>query len=146
LGRARILVVEDERAMRDMLSTVLAREGFDVLAARDGTEALASLRANRFELVLTDLQMPGPAGEELVAAIRGIAPDVEVVVMTGNATVETAVASMRHGAYDYIEKPFKLVDVVSVLRRALEAGQLRGMVTLFEASREMLGTLGRSDL
>ena len=121
----RILVVDDERVIREILADFLTMEGFSVQTAADGQDALASLSRGHFDLVLSDLKMPGVGGLELLAAIQEHTPHVVTVIMTGFGTVETAIDAMKRGAYDYILKPFKVEEVVRTIRRGLEKRKLQ---------------------
>src|SRR3954451_5048485 len=104
----RILVVDDEEVIRDILADFLAMEGFEVRTAPDGVAALAELVQGRYDLVLSDLKMPNMGGIELLDSIAQHAPQVVTIIMTGFGTVETAIDAMKRGAYDYIMKPFKM--------------------------------------
>ena len=116
---ARILVVDDERANRVTLERILTREGWEVVHAEDGRVALERVRADVFDVVLTDLKMPGMSGLELLRAIKSVAPTVEVAMMTAYGTVENAVEAMKEGAYDFISKPLKRHELVRTIRKAL---------------------------
>ncbi|MBN1961863.1 MAG: response regulator [Deltaproteobacteria bacterium] len=119
--RPRILVVDDEAVICEVLRDFLTFEGFDVSVAGSGEKALEILHNDPFyELVLTDLKMPGMGGLELMRRIDIDFSDLVTVIMTGFGTVESAIDAMKHGAFDYILKPFKPEDVVRVLRRGLE--------------------------
>jgi response regulator RpfG family c-di-GMP phosphodiesterase len=122
---ATILVVDDERLIREMLADFLAMEGFTVRTAQDGQSALTELSRTRFDLVLSDLKMPNMGGIELLQAIAQHAPHVVTIIMTGFGTVETAIDAMKRGAYDYIMKPFKMEEVVHTVRRGLERKELQ---------------------
>jgi len=124
-----ILLVEDDDTLRSTVARFLKRLGFDVEAAATGTEALAQLRARRFAVTLLDLHLPDMSGLDVLAAATG-KPDAEdhaplFIVMTAYPEVRTAVASLKAGAYDYINKPFDLEDLRELIRRALETHQLR---------------------
>ncbi|MBN8778205.1 MULTISPECIES: sigma-54 dependent transcriptional regulator [unclassified Thiobacillus] len=108
-----ILVADDEPKMRRVLEIMLQKMGHRVLAAGNGVEALALFQANSVDLVITDLRMPEMDGIELLAALRAQASDVPVMVITAHGTIETAVAAMKHGACDYILRPFD-IDVVEL--------------------------------
>lgn len=120
----RILVVDDEEVIRDILADFLAMEGFEVRTAPDGTAALVELSRGHFDLVLSDLKMPKMGGIELLEAIARTTPQVVTIIMTGFGTVETAIDAMKRGAYDYIMKPFKMEEVVHTVRRGLERKKL----------------------
>ena len=121
----RILVVDDEQVIREILADFLSMEGFVVRTAEDGSAALVELSRARYDLVLSDLKMPNMGGLELLAAIQKHTPDVVTVIMTGFGTVETAIDAMKRGAYDYILKPFKVEEVVHTIRRGLEQQKLK---------------------
>ena len=121
----RILVVDDEQVIREILADFLSMEGFVVRTAEDGSAALVELSRARYDLVLSDLKMPNMGGLELLAAIQKHTPHVVTVIMTGFGTVETAIDAMKRGAYDYILKPFKVEEVVHTIRRGLEQQKLR---------------------
>jgi len=122
---ARILVVDDEQVIREILADFLSMEGFVVRTAADGSEALVELSRAHYDLVLTDLKMPKMGGLELLGAIQKHTPNVVTVIMTGFGTVETAIDAMKRGAYDYILKPFKVEEVVHTIRRGLEKQRLK---------------------
>jgi two-component system response regulator PilR (NtrC family) len=130
----KILVVDDEQSMREFLAIALKRGGHDVVVAKTGTEALERLRTTLFDLVLTDLRMPGDVdGMGVLTAIKsgavrytaeaGSTPSIispEVILMTAYATKDTALAAMKQGAYDYLTKPFQVDEISAVISRALE--------------------------
>jgi two-component system response regulator HydG len=118
--RLRVLVVDDDQAIREALSRTLEKLGYDVVLANDGQAGLDRLREGEIHILLADLQMPKLGGQELLKAARAIAPDVEVIVITGHGTVEDAVEAMKEGAYDFITKPFKRVQLERTIRRAAE--------------------------
>ena len=119
-----VLIVDDERSNLDSLERTFTREGWRVALAASGEEALESVRRDRPDVVVTDLMMPGMDGAELLRAVRTIAPEVEVVLMTAFGTVEGAVAAMKEGAYDFITKPVKRHAIVKSVRQALERASL----------------------
>ena len=112
-SKARILVVDDEELIRDLLKMVLIDEGYTVVTAADGEEAIERLNKSPFDLVITDLVMPKANGVEVLRAAKGIDPDYPVMVITGYPSVETVTKLVRLGAGDYLTKPFNL-DVVKV--------------------------------
>jgi two-component system NtrC family sensor kinase len=115
-----ILIVDDERDIRQLLREMLACEGHDVTEAANGLEALERLRGASFDLVLTDVRMPGLNGVELLRRVREVAPTTEVVVATAYAELETAIECLRAGALDLLRKPFNLPELFSCVSRALE--------------------------
>ncbi|HSI06342.1 MAG: HD domain-containing phosphohydrolase [Myxococcota bacterium] len=132
----RVLVVDDEAVILDVIKDVLEYEGFVVGTASDGASAFRELGREHYDIVLTDLKMPGVDGLELMQRMRSEGLPTKTIMMTGFGTVETAVDAMKKGAFDYILKPFKPEDVVRLLRRALDKQRLeRENVAL----RETLG-------
>src|SRR5580698_5132285 len=117
---ATVLVVDDERSNVESLEKIFLREGMRVFTAFDAKRALELVRTHRIDVVLTDLMMPGTTGLELLPAIKQVAPDVEVVLMTAYGSVEAAVNAMREGAYDFVEKPLKRISIVKSIRKAAE--------------------------
>jgi len=122
---ASILVADDEPGMRESIARALRREGFHVISAEDGAVALATLRTAPVDLLIADLRMPGLDGLELLRAVRLLAPETEVIVLSGHGTVEEAVEAMKEGAYDFLTKPFDRAPLVRVVRQALDR---RGLV------------------
>jgi len=112
-GPAGILVVDDEPAVCDVVTQVLQRAGYRAVPASSGMEALALLRDGPFDVMVTDLRMPGMGGPELVERTRALYPDVDIIVLTAYATVESAIRLLRLGARDYILKPFDVQDLTS---------------------------------
>ena len=120
----RILLADDEAAIRDSLAEVLREEGYEVETAADGTEALAALEAAEFDVVVTDLRMPGADGLAVLRRARELAPQTLVLLITAYASIETAVEALRQGAHDYILKPLIVDDVLSKVGRLFEHRQL----------------------
>jgi two-component system NtrC family response regulator len=122
---SRILVVDDKEMMRDSVATTLARKGHTVITASSGKMALEKLAERPADVVITDLAMPEMTGIELLAEIRKLDDQLPVILMTAYGTIETAVAAMKEGAYDYITKPFSGDEIEIIVDRALERQQLR---------------------
>jgi len=120
----RVLVVDDEPMIVSLLSTVLREKGWDVTEAWSGTDGIDQLDRARFDVILTDLVMPGDSGIDLLRAAKEIHPDVEVILMTGYATADTAIEAMRNGAYHYIMKPLKAEEVVNLVEKAYSQRQM----------------------
>ncbi len=114
-----ILVVDDEKNIRDALVKILNKEGYNTLSAAEGKEALNILRERDVNLVLTDLKMPAMDGLELLTACKMIKPTVEVILITAYGTIEKAVSAIKDGAYDFITKPFKQKIITDVINRAI---------------------------
>jgi response regulator RpfG family c-di-GMP phosphodiesterase len=122
---ARILVVDDERVIREILAEFLALEGFSVHTVEDGEKALTELRLRPYDLLITDLKMPRLSGLQLLERVEQERLGVLTVLMTGFGTVETAIEAMKKGAYDYLLKPFKVEEVIHVVQRALHRQRLQ---------------------
>lgn len=121
----RILIVDNEKSMRDFLSIVLKKEGYLVDTAEDGDHALKCFEKDIFDLVLTDIKMPRMGGLELLKALKGVSPETVIVMMTAFASTETAIEAMKEGAYDYLTKPFQIDEVKLIIKNALERKKLR---------------------
>jgi two-component system response regulator PilR (NtrC family) len=139
---AKILVVDDDRGVREFLEIMLTREGYAVSCAESGREGLALFKKKPFDLVLTDLKMPKMDGIDLLKEIKNISPDASVILITAHASSATAVAAMQEGAFDYIEKDFDVEDLKAVIRDALEK---RGIdkEDRIAAENDGAGVLGR---
>ncbi|MEN8183275.1 MAG: sigma-54 dependent transcriptional regulator [Myxococcota bacterium] len=118
--KGRILVVDDERSMQEFLEIFFRREGFEVVTAGAVESALLAIEADDFDLVVSDVQMPGRSGLEVLRAVKASSSDTIVVMITAFASTESAIAAMKEGAYDYITKPFKLDELSLVVEKALE--------------------------
>jgi len=119
-----VLVVDDEVAMRHLLSVILKDHGYEARAVASGDEALKELAARDYDLVLSDVRMPGMDGLALLERIQRLHPDLTVIVMSAYGTHDTAIAAMKAGAYDYLSKPFKPDEVVLVIKKAEERERL----------------------
>src|SRR3989441_9123290 len=120
----RVLVVDDERSMRDLLAIMLRQSGYDVTVAESGESALTALKTEAFDLVITDLRMRKTDGLAVLRATKQHSPQTIVLVVTAYASTETAVEAMKLGAYDYITKPFKLEAIRLTIEKALERKRL----------------------
>ena len=122
---ARILVVDDERSMREVLFSMLKNEGYDVSVAEGGEAAIEAVRRESFDAVLTDVRMPKVDGLQVLKATKELSPNTVVIMITAFGSSETAVEAMKLGAYDYITKPFKYDEITLNIKRALERKRLR---------------------
>jgi two-component system, NtrC family, response regulator PilR len=120
----KILIVDDERSLRDVLGIMLKRAGYDVSVASDGDEAIARIEKELFDLVITDLKMPKAGGLDVLKAVKEVSPDSVVLIITAFASAESAVEAMKLGAYDYLTKPFQVDEVQLIIRNALEKRRL----------------------
>jgi len=125
----RILVVDDEEQMRDLLAKVLERKGYQVSVCGDGAEALAFLERDPVDLVVTDVRMPGLSGMEALRAIKELNPEIVVIIMTAFGSIDQAVQAVKEGAYDYVNKPFKIDEMLLTIEKALDERRLRHEVT-----------------
>jgi len=128
----RVLVVDDDAGLREMLEIMLTREGYSVVGEGDGLKALNRCRKERFDLVLTDLKMPKMDGLEFLKSGKEFSPGTQVILITAYATGETAVRAMKEGAYDYVEKDFDVDDLKRLIREALEKKGEKDQQTPFE--------------
>ncbi len=119
---ATILLVEDRDSLRRMLATALGQEGYEVVAAADGESGIEEIRSRDYDLVLTDLKLPGASGLDVVAASREARPHVPVIVLTAHGTVQTAVDAMKRGANDFLEKPVEIADLFAIVGGYLKGG------------------------
>ncbi len=117
--RARILAVDDERAILDSFRKVLVLGGYSIDTVENGAEALGLIRQRDYDFVFTDLKMPGMDGVEVTRAVKHLRPDIDVIVITGYATIDTAVATVKVGAMDYVEKPFTEDELLNFVREAV---------------------------
>ena len=128
--RGRILIVEDEKSMREVLKILLEGERYEVVSASDGLEGLSCLANDIFDLVITDIKMPKVDGFELLKKTKEISPDTIVIMITAFGTTEAAIEAMKSGAYDYINKPFKIDEIRLIVEKALEKKRLSEEVSL----------------
>ncbi len=131
MGRT-ILVVDDEQSILQSLEGILSDEGFEVICARSGPEALAKIEESMPDLVLLDIWMPDMDGIETLVKIREISPHIQVVMMSGHGTIETAVKATKLGAYDFIEKPLSLEKLLLTINNALDYHSLEQEITLLK--------------
>ncbi len=144
--KGNLLIVDDELIVRDSLGKWFREEGYDVTVAESAQEALAKMAAQRFDLALVDIKMPGTDGVELQRRIHEIDPEMIVIIMTGYASVETAVTALKNGAYDYVTKPFDPDDIAHTIHNALahrrserENARLRETVVAMAQPKEFVG-------
>jgi two-component system, NtrC family, response regulator PilR len=145
---ARILVVDDERSMRELLAIVLKREGHEVLLAEDGRSAIKVLERETVELLISDVRMPDLSGVEVLAAAQRTNPDIIGIMITAYASTATAVEALRLGAYDYLSKPFNVDELKLKVRKALERKHLQQENTLLkralQQTHQFSNIIGRS--
>src|SRR5215831_15541458 len=124
-AKPRILIVDDEPSMRDMLRIVLRRDGFDVVVAANGREAVDTLQRERVDLLLSDIRMPDVGGVEVLRAAKDVNKDIIAFMMTAFASTDSAVEAMRLGAVDYFTKPFNMDELRLKVRQHLETRRLK---------------------
>ncbi len=151
--RPRVLIVDDEKFIRDILADFLGMEGYVVRTAEDGAAALGELKNQAYDIVISDLKMPRMGGIELLDQISSAAPNALTVIMTGFGTVETAIDAMKRGAYDYILKPFKVEEVIHVVQRGIEKQRLaaenirlKEAVSLYKVSEAIQASLSLEEV
>jgi response regulator RpfG family c-di-GMP phosphodiesterase len=151
--RPRVLVVDDEKFIRDIIADFLGMEGYIVRTAEDGSSAVSELERARYDMVISDLKMPRMGGLDLLKEVSKTHPDTLTVIMTGFGTVETAIDAMKRGAYDYILKPFKVEEVVHIVQRGLEKRRLtaenlrlREALSLYKVSEAIAASLSLDEV
>ncbi len=120
----RILVADDDEIARDVVLSLLSNEGYSVVSAVDGLDALRMLRMEEINLVITDLIMPGADGIEVLKYAIRSNPDIAVVLLTAYGTLDNTLSAIKEGAYDYLTKPFKVMEIISIADRAFERASL----------------------
>jgi DNA-binding NtrC family response regulator len=120
-----LLFADDERSLQELMKLELPRLGHRVTICPDGLTAFAALEKNTYDCILVDLDMPGKNGIEVIAHCKELSPETEAVVLTGKSSMDTAIAALRHGAFDYLTKPCKLIELQALLNRVIEKRQLK---------------------
>jgi two-component system response regulator PilR (NtrC family) len=148
-GKPRILIVDDEPSMREMLRIVLRRDGYDVIVAENGKQAIEHLRREPVDLLLSDIRMPDVSGVDVLRAAKDLNRDVVAFMMTAFASTETAVEAMRLGAVDYLTKPFSMDELRLKVRQHLETHRLKQENVLLKralrSQHEFSNIIGRSE-
>lgn len=139
--KAKILIVEDEKSMREVLVMLLQEEGYEVVTAANGSEGLHVIDKDIFDLVITDMKMPRVDGFEVLTRIKEISPETIVIMITAFGTKETAIEAMKLGAYDYINKPFNIDEIRLIVRKAIEKKRLLEELSLLKQKVEATYTL-----
>jgi len=135
---AKILVIDDEPGIRDLLTRELTAQGYWVEAAVDGMDALDMMKKQKYQVALCDLNMPKLGGLETLEEIRKQDAEIEVIMMTGYATIETAVEAMKKGAYDFVQKPFNLNEVLALVEKCIEKSDLKTVVQQLREAKQKL--------
>jgi len=140
----KLLFADDEKSLQELMRLELPRMGHEVTVCPDGTTAVAALERNTYDCILVDLDMPGMGGIDVIARAKELSPETEAVVLTGKSSLQTAVAALRHGTFDYLTKPCRLVDIESVLTRVAAR---RELTNKYRALKQRLERIeGKSDL
>src|SRR3972149_4461225 len=124
MSKEKILIVDDEKGIRDFLEIMLKKEGYKTAVAVSGEDAIKLFNNSSYDLVISDVRMKGMSGVELLKSIKEINPEIVVLMITAYASVDTAIDAMKAGAYDYITKPFKIDEVKHIIRNALDKKRL----------------------
>ncbi len=135
--KGKILVVDDEKSMREILEMFLKNEGYHTSAATNGASAIETIKNDIYDLIISDMKMPKMGGLELLKNVKESSPDTVFVVMTAFGTTESAVEAMKLGAYDYIQKPFQMDDIRLVVKNALEKQKLQKDVSILKNQLEI---------
>ncbi|MFC2141983.1 sigma-54-dependent transcriptional regulator [Acidobacteriota bacterium] len=147
--QARILIIDDEEAIRDSCSLVLHKQGLEARTAADGIQGLKMLEKELFHAVLLDLKLPGLEGREVLTRIKKISPETPVIIITGFATIESAVDTIKRGAFDYLAKPFSPEELRVIVRKALESRKLYtrsvALQDEFDQQKQIGMVVGRSE-
>ncbi len=147
--KARILVVDDELSVREFFEILLAKEGYDVVTALDGADALRLIRDQAFDIVITDLQMQNGDGMTLLKESKRVQSEVPVIMITAFATTDSAVEAMKAGAFDYLSKPFKIEEIKVVIQKAVDAKNLasenKSLKSELREKYDFSNLLGNSD-
>ncbi|MES1213567.1 MAG: sigma-54 dependent transcriptional regulator [Singulisphaera sp.] len=148
----KLLFADDEKSLQSLMSHELPRMGHEVTVCPDGLTAAAALERNTYDCILVDLDMPGMNGIEVIGRAKKLSPETEAVVLTGKSSLETAVSALRHGAFDYLTKPCKLVELEGLLARVAEKRELtnkyralKRQVERLEGGSQLVGASSQMD-
>lgn len=153
MSTSKILVVDDEEIVRNLLGRTLGGKGYAVETVEDGDAALEKVKKDNFNLLITDLKMPRISGMDVLRELKKVNPYIEVIIITGYPTIDSAVEAIKIGAFDFICKPFDIQATISTIERSLEKQkfnishfQLSELMILFEVSKTMTATANLDDL
>lgn len=142
----RILIVDDQADVRQLLAMVLSMQRWEVETCASGAQAIELARTRKFHVAIVDLMMPAMDGMATMGALKQVAPGIEVIIATAHATVETAITAMREGAFDYLKKPFNLIELGVRLDRALEHSRHLVSLQLYETTRALMQAMIHDDV
>jgi len=128
--KGRILIIEDEKSLKEVLRILLEEEGYEITAASNGLEGMDYIQNDIFDLVVTDIKMPKADGFEVLKKVKEISPSTIVIMITAFGTTESTIEAMKLGAYDYIHKPFKIDEIRHVIQKAFEKKNLSEELSL----------------
>src|ERR1700742_5121593 len=147
-----ILFADDERSLQELMKLEIPRMGHRVTVCPNGLTAAAALEKDSFDCLLVDLDMPGLSGIDVIAKAKELCPDADAVVLTGKSSLETAIAALRHCAFDYLTKPCKLVEIEALMRRVQDKRRLtqqyralKRRLERIEGSPRLVGTSAGMD-
>lgn len=142
----KILVIDDEPGICSFLSNEFEFQGYTVVTAPDGEKGLELVRKEKFHLVLTDIMMPNVDGMRVLCETKKIDPSIEVIIITGYGTVTRAVDAIKHGAYDFIQKPLDVDEITSLVERAVEKVEMKALLDIYEAAMSIISAVRIEDL
>lgn len=131
-----ILVVDDEKDSRNGIAHFLKKSSYDVVTAEDGKEAWEFFKENHHDLVLTDMRMPGISGIDLLKKVKTIAPRTKVIIITAHGEVESYLEAMNHGAFEYLNKPIKIKELIKLINKAASQNKSIGCYKESERNRK----------
>jgi FixJ family two-component response regulator len=146
VSKGRILIVDDESAIRELLISEFSKLGYETFSAENGNEAISKVDNERIHIVLTDMKMPKLDGLDFLKYVKEKSPETEVIIITGHATVENALNAMHNGAYDFIQKPFNIDELIALVDKAMEKNELKILVALYESSNAIFSSLKLEEL
>lgn len=146
ISKASILIVDDDSNLRKTLSDILRAKGYETLTAKDGTEALSLIRQNPVDLALVDLKLPDISGIEVVVRIKADYPYAEAIILTGNATLDSAIEATNRGAFSYLQKPYDIDQLILHIRRAIEKQKSEAIIREYQEHLEELVTARTKEL
>lgn len=153
MNKRTVLVVDDEEVVGNLCAQILIEEGYDVTTVNEGTKAVEEAKRNSFDLLLTDLNMPGMSGLEVYQAVKKIRDEITTVVITGQGTIESAIESLKMGIEGFVLKPFKRNELINMVENALEKGRLikenmrlKALIPLLEVNRVLIKDMRQDDI
>jgi DNA-binding response OmpR family regulator len=144
--RGRMLIIDDEDTIRELLTSEFSKLGYKTIPAIDGEDALVKLNTEKVQVVITDMKMPKLEGLDVLKIVKDKSPESEVIIITGHATVEDAIKAMRGGAYDFLQKPFNIDELTALVEKAMKKNELRIMVALYESFNAIFSSLNLENL